>query len=76
MTPITGWTVRYYPTDNSSDVTLRSHDANTNYDVITGLNKGTSYVVSVAASNSAGLGRFDAEIVSTLIDGKYFKRNV
>ena len=68
MTPVTGWTLRYHPTDDSNDVTMRSHDANTNEDVLTGLSKGTSYTVSVAASNTAGMGPFTEQTRSTLID--------
>ena len=49
MTTVTGWTVRYHPISNSNDVTERSHDADTNEVMLTGLSKGTSYTVSVAA---------------------------
>jgi len=68
MTAITSWTVRYHPTSDSSDVMETSHDANVNEDVLTGLNKRTSYTVSVAASNSAGMGQFDEESASTPAD--------
>ena len=69
MTAITGWTVHYYPT-GSSDVIMRSHDANVNEYVLMGLDKGTPYTVSVAASNTAGRGPFAEEVESTLIDRK------
>ena len=70
MTAVTGWTLQYHPTDDGSDVTMRSHDANINEDELTGLSKGTSYTVSVAASNTAGMGPFDEQAVRTLIDRK------
>ena len=65
MTAVTGWTLQY---DDGSDVTMRSHDANTNEDELTGLSKGTSYTVSVAANNSAGMGPFGEQVERTLID--------
>lgn len=70
MTPVTNWTLQYHPTNDGSDVTMRSHDANTNEDELTGLSKGTSYTVSVAASNTAGMGPFGERVTSTLIDRK------
>ena len=70
MTPVTNWTLQYHPTDDGSDVIMRSHDANTNEDELTGLSKGTSYTVSVAASNTAGMGPFGEQVTSTLIDRK------
>ena len=70
MTPVTGWTLRYHPTDDSNDVTMRSHDAGTNEVELTGLSKGTSYTVSVAARNTAGIGPFADETRLTLIDRK------
>ena len=69
MTAITVWTVCYRRT-GSSDVTMGSHDANVMEYVLMGLNKGTPYTVSVAASNSAGMGPFTEEVESTLIDRK------
>ena len=75
MTPVDGWTLRYHPTDDSSDVMMQSHDAGTNEVMLTGLSKGTSYTVSVAASNTAGMGPFADETMSTLINRKYlFKK--
>ena len=70
MTPVTGWTVCYHPTGGSDDVMMRSHDVNVNEDVLIGLDKGTSYTVLVAASNSAGMGPFTEEVTSTMIDRK------
>ena len=70
MTPVTGWTVGYHPTGSSDDVIMRSYDANVNEDVLMGLDKGTSYTVLVAASNSAGMGPFTEEVSSTMIDRK------
>ena len=69
MTAVTGWTVHYGITD-SNDVTITSYNANDNEDKLTGLEKGTSYTVSVAASNSAGRGQFTTRTISTLIDRK------
>ena len=74
MTAVTGWTLRYHPTSDSNNVTEESPDANTNEVTLTGLNKGTSYTVSVAARNSAGMGPFTEETTSTLIDRKLFCR--
>ena len=71
MTAIAAWTVRYHPTGSSDDVIMRSHDANVNEDVLMGLDKGTSYTVLVAASNSAGIGPFTEEVASTMIDRKW-----
>ena len=68
MTTITGWTVRYYPTGDSSDVMEESPDADDNEYVLTGLRKRTSYTVSVAASNSAGMGPFTEQSASTPAD--------
>lgn len=70
MTAVTGWTVHYYPTGSSSDVKIIPRDANVNEYVLTGLDKGTSYTVSVAANNSAGRGQFTEEVESTVIDRK------
>ena len=68
MTEITGWTVRYYPTGDSSDIMEELRGANDNGYVLTGLSKGTSYTVSVAASNSAGMGPFTEQTKSTSVD--------
>ena len=68
MTAITGWTVRFHPTGDSSDIMETSHDANVNEYVLTGLSKGTSYTVSVAASNSAGMGPFTEQTESISVD--------
>ena len=68
MTAVTGWTLQYNPTDDGSDVTMRSHDANTNEDDLTGLSKGTSYTVSVATNNTAGMGPFGEQVGRTLTD--------
>ena len=68
MTAITNWTVRYYPTGDSSDVMEGSHGANDDEYVLTGLSKGTSYTVSVAAINSAGMGPFAEQTVPTPAD--------
>ena len=70
ITPVDGWTLRYHPTDDSNDVMMQSPDAGTNEVMLTGLSKGTSYTVSVAASNSAGMGPFTDETISTLVDCK------
>ena len=70
MTAITVWTVRYRRTGSSDGFTMGSHDANVMEYVLMGLNKGTPYTVSVAASNSAGMGPFTEEVESTLIDCK------
>ena len=70
MTPVDGWTLRYHPTDDSSDVMMQSPDAVTNEAELTGLSKGTSYIVSVAASNTAGMGPFTDETILTLVDRK------
>ena len=70
MTAVTGWTVRYRRTGSSDDFTMGSHDANVMEYVLTGLDKGTSYIVSVAASNSADMGPFTEKMESTLIDRK------
>ena len=70
MTAVTGWTLCYNPTGSSDDVIMRSHDANINEYVLMGLDKGTSYTVSVAASNSAGMGPFTEEVESTMTDRK------
>ena len=70
MTAVTGWTVHYEIT-NSNDVTITSYNADDNGDKVTGLEKGTSYTVSVAASNSGGIGQFTTRTISTLIDRKY-----
>ena len=72
MTAVTGWTVHYGITD-SNDVTIASYNANDNGVELTRLEKGTSYTVSVAASNSAGIGQFTTRTISTLIDRKYRK---
>ena len=69
MTAITGWTVHYEITD-SNDVIITPYNADDNGDEITGLEKGTSYTISVAASNSAGRGQFTTRTISTLIDRK------
>ena len=70
MTSVDGWTLRYHPTDDSSDVMMQSPDAGTNEVELTGLSKGTSYTVSVAASNTAGMGPFANETILTLVDRK------
>ena len=70
ITPVDGWTLRYHPTDDSNDVMMQSPDAGTNEVMLTGLSKGTSYTVSVAASNSAGMGPFTDETISTPVDRK------
>ena len=70
MTAVTGWTLQYHPTNDGSDVTMRSHDADTNEDQLTGLSKGISYTISVAADNTAGMGPFGEQVESTLIDRK------
>ena len=69
MTAVTNWTVHYGITD-SNDVTITSYNAGDNGDELTGLEKGTSYTVSVAATNSAGSGQFTIRTISTLIDRK------
>ena len=68
MTAVTGWTITYR--SDSSDVMMESHDANSNGVELTGLNKGTSYTISVAANNSVGMGLFTTQTISTLIDRK------
>ena len=70
MTSVTNWTLFYYH-HGSSDITSRSHDADSMGDILTGLDKGTSYVVSVAASNTAGMGPFGDNTATTLIDGEW-----
>ena len=70
MTPVTGWTLRYHPTVDSNDVMMQSPDAGTNEVELTRLSKGTSYTVSVAAGNTAGMGPFADETISTLVDRK------
>jgi len=69
MSVVTGWTVHYRRSD-SSNVMTTSHNVNVNNDVLMGLDKGTSYIVSVAASNSAGMGPFTNKTITTLIDCK------
>jgi len=69
MTPVMEWTLRYRRTD-SSDVTVSPHPANSTSEVLSGLEKGTSYDVMVAASNSAGMGDFTTETERTLVDRK------
>ena len=69
MTAVTGWTVHYGITNNN-DVTITSYNADDNGDELTGLEKGTFYTVSVAASNSAGRGQFTTRAISTLTDRK------
>ena len=75
MTAVTSWTIQYHCTDSDDDVMMQSHDADgVNEYELTGLDKGTSYTVLVAASNSAGMGPFTNQMVMTLIDRKrYFK---
>ena len=70
MTPVDGWTLRYHPTDDSNDVMMRLHDADTNEVELTGLSKGTSYTILVATSNTAGMGPFADETILTLINRK------
>ena len=70
MTAVTGWTVNYQRGD-SNDVMMESHDANRNGVVLTGLNKGTSYTISVAASNTAGMGTFTTQTETTQTDRKW-----
>ena len=70
MTAVTVWTVYYHPTGSSDDVIMRSHYANVIEYVLMGLDKGTSYTVSVAVNNSAGMGPFTEDIESTLVDRK------
>ena len=69
MISVTSWTVHYGITD-SNDVTITSYNADDNGVELTGLEKGTSYTVSVAASYSAGRGQFTTRTISTLIDRK------
>ena len=69
MTAVTGWTLRYHRT-GSNDVIMRSHDADDTSYLIMGLEKGTSYTVSVTVNNYAGVGPFTVQMVSTLIDRK------
>ena len=70
MTAVTSWTVQYHRTDSDDDVMMQSRDGNDDEYELTGLDKGTSYTVSVAASNSAGMGPFTDRVVMTLIDRK------
>jgi len=69
MSAVTGWTVHYRRSDSSS-VMIRPHNANVTNDVLMGLDKGTSYIVSVAANNTAGMGPFTNQTITTLIDCK------
>ena len=55
----------------SNNVTNRSHDADSMGDTLTGLDKGTSYVILVAASNTAGMGPFGDSTATMLIDGEW-----
>ena len=70
MTSVTNWTLLYHRHGNSDNITNRSHDADSMGDILTGLDKGTSYVVLVAASNTAGMGPFANSTATTLIDGE------
>jgi len=69
MTPVMEWTLRYSRTD-SSDATISPHPANSMTELLSGLDKGTSYDVMVASSNSAGMGNFMTVTERTLIDRK------
>ena len=70
MTAVTKWTLDYHPTSSSNDVTREIFDAvHTGY-VLTGLNRGTSYTVQVAANNSIGMSSFTNQMESTLVDCK------
>lgn len=70
MTALTGWTIHYSRSDSSSNVTTDLYNANINSIVLTGLDEGTSYTISVAANNNAGMGSFTNEMISTLINCK------
>lgn len=70
MTAVTGWTLDYHPTSSSNDVTRLVFDVDDTGYVLMGLDKGTSYTVRVATSNSTGIGPFTEEMISTLIDRK------
>jgi len=73
MTPVTEWTLRYRRTDSSDNPTISSnspYSANIMSEVLSGLEKGTSYDVMVAASNSAGMGNFTTQTERTQVDRK------
>ena len=74
MTPVTRWTLRYRLTGSSDDLTISPsslHSADSRGEVLTGLEKGKSYDVMVAANNSAGMGDVTTEMETTLVDRKY-----
>ncbi|XP_065888354.1 cell adhesion molecule DSCAM-like isoform X3 [Dysidea avara] len=71
MTPVTRWTLRYRLTGSSDDLTISPsslHSADSRGEVLTGLEKGKSYDVMVAANNSAGMGDVTTEMETTLVD--------
>jgi len=71
MTPVTGWTLRYRLTGSDDDPTISPNSPNSaanTGEILMGLQKGTSYDVMVAASNSAGMGEFKTVMGRTQVD--------
>ncbi len=68
--PITGYIIRYRPVvsnqrrrrNNTEDLATLIETNQTSY-VVTGLNPGISYAISVAAKNRAGIGPYSEDIV-------------
>ena len=69
MAELTGWIIMYNPTDTNVGM-MNSCDANSSETYLKGLEKGTSYTISVAAKNPNGIGSFTTKTISTLIDRK------